>query len=131
MFSPVTAEMEPIEVGSKNEYLFDCYTLSRVEAGRQTSQIQRKINWVSLNPYGEVPESNEGDFGNQVNAADGERLLYTKKTAEGTLTNHNLPKFESFDFAKSDVMEEDVMGMEPGLVFFEVKLIQFYDDDVC
>ncbi|XP_019159360.1 PREDICTED: uncharacterized protein LOC109156035 [Ipomoea nil] len=124
VFSPVTAEMEPIEVGNKNEYLFDCYTLSRVEAvppqaGGRTSQIQRTINWVSLNPYGEVQELKEGDYGNQVKGTDGERSLSTRKTAEGTLTKHNLPKFESFDFGKSDVMEEDIMGTEPGLVFFE------------
>ncbi|GJV42329.1 translocase of chloroplast 159, chloroplastic, partial [Tanacetum coccineum] len=34
------------------------------------------------------------------------------------------PSFESFDFKASDVMEEDLMGMEPGLVFFEVKLLE-------
>ncbi|XVF03479.1 hypothetical protein REPUB_Repub04eG0264700 [Reevesia pubescens] len=35
------------------------------------------------------------------------------------MVNCVLPKFESFDLATSDVMEEDVMGNEPGLVFFE------------
>ncbi|CAH9096401.1 unnamed protein product [Cuscuta europaea] len=113
VFSPVTAEIEPIEVGDKNENLFDCYTLTRVEAfpssaeDGQTSHIQRTVNWVSLNPYGEIPE------------LDGERPLGMRRMTEETLKNNKLPKFESFDFGKSDVMEEDIMGMEPGLLFFE------------
>lgn len=121
VFSPVTAEMEPIEVGDKNEYLFDCYTLSHVEAlptslgGIQTFQIKRTVKWVSLNPHGEVPELG----GKQEKAIDRERPLAMKRTAEGNSAHQELPRFESFDFAKSDVMEEDIMGMEPGLVFFE------------
>lgn len=108
VFSPITAEMEPIDIGKKNENLFDCYTLSHIEAvpspsGGQTSQIQRRVNWVTLNPSGESRQTKEID---------------------GTMKNHMLPKFESFDFEKSDLMEDDVMGMEPGLVFFEVGLIQ-------
>ncbi|XP_057764116.1 uncharacterized protein LOC130985259 isoform X2 [Salvia miltiorrhiza] len=96
VYSPITAEMEPIEIGSKNENLFDCYTLSHIKAlpstsGALNSQIQRKINWVTLNPYGES-QNNKGP---------------------------NLPKIESFDFGRSDVMEEDVMGMEAGLIYFE------------
>ncbi|KAM6559972.1 hypothetical protein CsatA_029211 [Cannabis sativa] len=104
VFSPITAEMEPVEIGSKNENLFDFYTTSRIEAipssslGK-TSQIQRKINWVTLNPYGEVLEHS------------------------GTMTKSGkygvLPKFGSYDFEKCDVMEEDIMGNEPGLVYFE------------
>ncbi|KAL0429142.1 UNVERIFIED_CONTAM: hypothetical protein Sradi_0540200 [Sesamum radiatum] len=54
VYSPITAEMEPVEIGSRNENLFDCYTLSHIEvlpstSGAQNSQIRRKINWVTLN----------------------------------------------------------------------------------
>lgn len=102
VFSPITAEMEPIEVGNKKENLYECYTLSRIEAVSsasrgQTSQIHRKINWMTLNPYGEVELVKQNS-----------NKIYD-----------SLPKFESFDFGRSDVMEEDMMGMEPGLVFFE------------
>lgn len=104
VFSPTTAEMEPIDIGNKNENLYDCYTLSRIEAVPASSaalgsQIQRKIKWVTLNPYGET-KNNGGSHG-------GEK-------------SHDLPTFESFSFGSTDVLEEDVMGMEPGLVFFEV-----------
>lgn len=101
VFSPITAEMEPIEIGNKNENLYECYTLSRIEpisSRGKKSQIQRKINWVTLNP-------------------DGEKKLLKQKSNNRL---DSLPKFESFDFGRSDVMEEDIMGMEPGLVFFEV-----------
>ncbi|KAL3613665.1 hypothetical protein CASFOL_041739 [Castilleja foliolosa] len=98
VYSPITAEMEPVEIGGRNENLFDCYTVSHIEAlpstsGVQNSQIHRKVNWVTLNPHGE-----------------------TKETPDQKPT---LPKIESFDFGRSDVMEEDDMGMEPGLVYFE------------
>ncbi|XP_034709279.1 uncharacterized protein LOC117932245 [Vitis riparia] len=107
VFSPITAEMEPIDIGNKSESLYDCYTLSCVEAvppsvGGQTSQIQRKINWVTLNPYGEM-----------------QYRMEVAIEAKKSVTNHILPKFESFDFGTSDVMEEDIMGHESGLVFFE------------
>ncbi|PRQ57414.1 putative calycin [Rosa chinensis] len=100
VFSPITAEMEPIDFGSRDEQLYDCYTLSRIEAvpsssGGPASHVQRKINWVTLNPHGEKSNSNESG------------------------RNHVLPQFEAFNFERSDVMEEDVMGREPGLVFFE------------
>ncbi|CAL1388861.1 unnamed protein product [Linum trigynum] len=90
VFSPITAEMEPIEIGKKGKEVYDCYTLSRIEAvpspsKGQPSQIHRKINWATFNPQG----------------------------------NQMLPNYESFDLKSSDVMEEDVMGNEPGLVFFE------------
>ncbi|KAI3444806.1 hypothetical protein Pfo_001471 [Paulownia fortunei] len=119
VYSPITAEMEPIEVGSRNENLFDCYTVCHIEAlpstsGAQNSQIQRKINWVTLNPYGEA-QNNGGGLGNKKQDAS----FVTKETSDRKLTGHTLPKIESFDFGRSDVMEEDVMGMEPGLVFFE------------
>ncbi|CAH8301657.1 unnamed protein product [Eruca vesicaria subsp. sativa] len=97
VFSPITAEMEPLEIGKKNESLYDCYTLSRIEAlpSGSSSEIQRKINWVTFNPHGEFSQSDEA--------------------GEDTL----LPKFESFNLKASDVMEEDSMGDEPGLVYFE------------
>lgn len=118
-FSPMTAEMEPIEVGNKNENLYDCYTLSRIEAvpsssGRQTSQIQRKMNWVTLNPRGELPNLASG------NIIKGEPSLPASRKGDASLANNALPQFQSFDFETSDVMEEDLMSMEPGLVFFEV-----------
>ncbi|KAH6772843.1 dihydroorotate dehydrogenase [Perilla frutescens var. hirtella] len=99
VYSPITAEMEPIDIGSRDENLFDCYTLSHIKALPSTSealnsQIQRKVNWVTLNPYGET-QNNKASAG------------------------PNLPSIESFDFGRSDVMEEDVMGMEAGLVYFE------------
>ncbi|EOX96497.1 Domain of Uncharacterized protein function [Theobroma cacao] len=103
VFSPITAEMEPIEIGNRNENLYDCYTLARIEAvlspAGKTSEIHRRINRVTLNPHGEVPQ--------------------LKETVNDSMVNHVLPNFESFDLATSDVMEEDVMGNEPGLVFFE------------
>lgn len=103
VFSPITAEMEPLEIGKKNESLYDCYTLSRIEAlpsGESSSEteIQRKINWVTLNPHGEFFQNGE--------------VLVVEQTG--------LPKFESFNLKASDVMEEDSMGDEPGLVYFEV-----------
>lgn len=115
IFSPITAEMEPVDLGRKSEYLYDCYTLSRMQAaqfGGNTSQIQRKTNWVTLNPYGEKAKEigdSESESGNSV-----------KEKSHKGKADQFMPKFESFDFLKSDVMEEDIMGLEPGLVFFEV-----------
>ncbi|XP_073124710.1 uncharacterized protein [Henckelia pumila] len=112
VFSPITAKMEPIDIGSRNENLFDCYTVSRLDvvpstSGTQKSQIQRKINWVTLNTYGEAQHS-------------GISLGYNDQDGSvGKLNGHHLPNIDSFDFGSSDVMEEDVMGLEPGLVFFE------------
>lgn len=118
VFSPITAEMEPIEIGSNNENLYDCYTLSCVDnerflSGEQTNQIKRRVNWVTLNPYGETP-LNPGDASS------------TSETMVGrSPKSYRLPSFESFNFDKSDVLEEDVMGNEPGLVFFEVRFLIF------
>lgn len=114
VFSPITAEMEPMDISVKNENLYDCYILSRIEevpslSDERTSQIKRKVNWVTLNPYGEMPQHVEGS--NAANNGSGEKI-----------TNRVLPTFESFDFERSDVMEEDVMGCEPGLVYFEVRI---------
>jgi hypothetical protein len=108
VFSPITGEMEPIEIGKKNESLYDCYTLSKIEAlpspssGANTeSEIQRKINWVTLNPHGECSESKDEVFVDQSGV------------------DSRLPKFESFNLKASDVMEEDSMVDAPGLVYFE------------
>lgn len=111
--------MEPIDIGKKNENLYDCYTISRVEAvpsssGGQMSQIQRKINWVTLNPYGEILQS----MGSRSKSKEQSTM---KEIVDGSVANHILPNFESFNFETSDMMEEDVMGYEPGLVFFEVR----------
>lgn len=125
VFSPITAEMEPIGIGDRNENLYDCYTLSRIEAvpsssGGRTSQVQRKINWVTLNPYGEIVRHNGGSIGTKEVSKEGTASLPTKEMIDRNERSRALPKFESFDLERSDVMEEDVMGDEPGLVFFEV-----------
>ncbi|MED6143811.1 hypothetical protein PIB30_009311 [Stylosanthes scabra] len=124
VFSPITAEMEPIEIGNKNENLYDCYTLSRIEAvpsssGEHTSQIQRKVNWVTLNPHGEIPQQLEGNTVAKEGSDVGNVQTTRKHSVGGNSKNNILPAFESFDFERSDVMEEDVMGCEPGLVYFE------------
>lgn len=118
VFSPITAEMEPIEIGSKDENLFDCYTLSHIQlvpspSKDQTLQIKRRTNWVTLNPYGEGHQLNRGEKSEHAPTPS------SVKESNRNLTNRKYPKFESFDFGKSDVMEEDFMGLEPGLVFFE------------
>ncbi|XP_059301735.1 uncharacterized protein LOC132053649 isoform X2 [Lycium ferocissimum] len=122
VFSPITAEIEPIEIGNKNEHLFDCYTLSRIEVEpspsvSQRSLIRRKINWVTVNPHGEVPELNGGDDRSLEKPTDAASSFHMLESPDRK--SRNLPKFESFDFGKTDIMEEDIMGMEPGLVFFE------------
>ncbi|XP_047253855.1 uncharacterized protein LOC107845474 isoform X4 [Capsicum annuum] len=122
VFSPITAEMEPIEIGNKNEHLFDCYTLSRIDVEpspsvSQRSIIRRKVNWVTVNPRGEVPEPNGGDYRSLEKPTDEALSFHMHETPDRKL--RNLPKFESFDLGKTDIMEEDTMGMEPGLVFFE------------
>lgn len=122
VYSPITAEMEPVEIGSRNENLFDCYTLSHIKAlpstsGDLTSQIQRKINWVTLNPHGET-QNNRGILGYKKHVS-----FVAKEISDRVSAGPDLPKIESFDFGRSDVMEEDVMGMEAGLVYFEVPLI--------
>lgn len=125
VFSPITAEMEPVEIGSKNENLFDCYTTSRIEAiasssVENTSQIQRKINWVTLNPYGETQQHGGDDNRTKEGSEGADVSVLTEATTEKLGKYGALPKFESFDFERSDVMEEDTMGNEPGLVYFEV-----------
>ncbi|KAL5560530.1 hypothetical protein UlMin_036741, partial [Ulmus minor] len=124
VFSPITAEMEPIEIGKKNENLFDCYTLSRIEvipssSGGMASQLQRKINWVTLNPFGEKLQHNRGNNKIKEESKSGDATISRKEMIDGSHEDHGLPKFESFDLERSEVMEEDIMGNEPGLVFFE------------
>ncbi|XP_039022623.1 uncharacterized protein LOC120155124 [Hibiscus syriacus] len=123
VFSPITAEMEPIEIGNRNENLYDCYVLTHVEAifppSGKTSEIHRKINWVTLNPHGEVPEHVGVSLGNMEESRVEKATSPLKEKASDGTTNHVLPKFGSFDLTISDVMEEDVMDNEPGLVFFE------------
>lgn len=121
VFSPITAEMEPIDISNKNQNLYDCYTLSCVQAipaspGGLTSQIQRKINWVTLNPYGEISLNNGGNVKSKEGTKDGDS---SKDQIDESAADCKLPKFDSFNFGASDLMEEDVMGFEPGLVFFE------------
>ncbi|KAL9265657.1 hypothetical protein AKJ16_DCAP21221 [Drosera capensis] len=124
VFSPTTAEMEPIDTGRNDEYLCDCCTYSRVEAlpaqsSEQTSQIRRLVNWVTLNPHGENKQ--------QARELSQMKMGSKHETATSTLKDKSkqssvddvLPSFESFNVIKGDVMEEDVMEMEPSLVFFE------------
>lgn len=98
VFSPFTAEMEPISVNNKRENLYDCYTLSRIEKA-SPNEVRRTVNWVTLNPFGEGSGADKG-------APD--------------VGGSGLPAYESFDLNKSELLEEDGMIMEPGLVFFEV-----------
>ena len=130
VYSSITAVMEPIDIGNKDENLYDCYTVSRIEAvpsfsRDQTSQIQRIINWVTLNPYGEIELLNGGSNSSKGKSKDGS--LPVKETYYGSVKKYMFPKFESFDFITSDVMEEDMMCMEPGLVFFEVRFTPLFD----
>ncbi|KAF9591203.1 hypothetical protein IFM89_002858 [Coptis chinensis] len=124
VFSPITAEMEPIDIGKKNENLHDCYTLSHIEAVSSPSrghgsQIQRKINWITLNPFGEVQQKNGGSDRSKEVDKERDMGFPMGKTNDVDVTAQVLPGFESLDFTSSDVLEEDFMGMEPGLVFFE------------
>ncbi|VAH34897.1 unnamed protein product [Triticum turgidum subsp. durum] len=107
VFSPITAEMEPVGLGSKQEYLYDCYTLSLIEKSYDSghgTEIRRKTNWVQLNPHGEAEKQS---------ASDDE---WNHGSSSGTV---DLPAHEYFDLKKSDVLDEDVMIEEPGIVFFE------------
>jgi hypothetical protein len=110
VFSPTTAEMEPVGLGSKEEYLYDCYTLSRIEKvddGNYGTEIRRKTNWVQLNPHGEAEKQSGGDDGWNHGGSSGK-------------TTVDLPAHEHFDLKKSDVLDEDIITVEPGIVFFEV-----------
>lgn len=109
VFSPITAEMEPVGLGSKEEYLYDCYTLSRIEKLDNAgfgSEIRRKTNWVQLNPDGEAEKQSAGDND------------WNQGSSSGKITV-DLPAHEHFDLKSSDVLDEDIITVEPGIVFFE------------
>lgn len=115
VFSPSTAEMEPIAIGKKNENLYDCYTLSCVQnldfSATHLPQIHRKTNWVTLNPFGENKHNSIRD----ENHKDKNGIMLPSVGCK-------LPSYEYFDFSSSDVLEEDFLTMESGLLFFEVRL---------
>eukprot|EP01018_Ginkgo_biloba_P035123 Gb_22170 [translate_table: standard] len=138
-FSPITAEMEPISLGESNEYLYDCYTLCKMEAlgspsEGSNSRIRRKINWVVANPLG---EQGQGEVTIQDDLIKAEEKIFepldqvmdgnrTPSRAEpekidmlGVQEKQHLPIYETKVLLSSDVMEEDFIGLEPGLVFFE------------
>ncbi|CAN6268756.1 unnamed protein product [Urochloa humidicola] len=109
VFSPITAEMEPVGVGSKGEYLYDCYTLSHIEKSFSSyhgSEIRRKTNWVPINPFGEA----------EKHITSYESGIYDASSGKGTA---DLPSYESFDLDRSAVLDEETFDMEPGIVFFE------------
>lgn len=114
VFSPLTAEMEPISLGERNEFLYDCYILSKVEAVGSPSQgsnqrIHRKTNWVVANPLGEQGQG-------ELTIQDDQRgKTFTPSIEE----KQNLPLYETTVLPSSEVMEEEFMDLEPGLVFFE------------
>jgi hypothetical protein len=102
--------MEPVGVGSKEEYLYDCYTLSHIERSfdsDHSSKILRKTNWVPINPFGEAEKQIASYNVGSYDASSG------KGTAD-------LPSYESFDLNRSAVLDEETFAMEPGIVFFEV-----------
>ncbi|KAJ3680562.1 hypothetical protein LUZ60_016840 [Juncus effusus] len=94
VFSPFTAELEAVSVNSQRENLYDCYTLSRIEKAAE-DQVKRRVNWAALNAVGEA-----GGFGVEGDGAA-------------------LRGFEEFEWEKSEVLEEEVMDRDPGLVYFE------------
>ncbi|MQL75232.1 hypothetical protein Taro_007625 [Colocasia esculenta] len=115
VFSPISAEMEPLGIGSGNESLYDCYVLSRVEkmpSEGQFSKIWRKTNWVTLNPFGEMKHSRGGS-----RRKERDRLSTPEDDASDV--GPDLPSYGSFDLGRSDILEEDFMSKEQGLVFFE------------
>jgi hypothetical protein len=68
-FSPITAEMEPISLGLKNEYLYDALILCTVEQipGPESdkpseSSLYRKVMWKVGNFVGEQGFDEVSDF---------------------------------------------------------------------
>lgn len=144
-FSPVTAEMEAIALGSQDEMLYDCRILSTVEEckGNSMSQIHRKTVWAVGNPLGEqgkqslqvqepfmLPQEVTDDVEGNVLAkveeigaelvedntlADVDTSVHSQTSASQRIT----ADLESPDLIYDTVMEEDVLEVEPGLVFFE------------
>ncbi|CAN6486739.1 unnamed protein product [Victoria cruziana] len=123
VFSPITACMEPIGIDNKNGNLYDCYTLSfleKVPSSGGSGQLQRKTNWVTLNPYGEINQLAHGDDQKKEDASTNlNSSLHERGGYDYADKKQSIPSFESFDLMKGEVMEEDLMPMEPGLVFFE------------
>ncbi|XP_078437691.1 dihydroorotate dehydrogenase (DUF3598) [Wolffia australiana] len=106
VFSPISGEMEPIGISNKGENLYDCYVRSRVEeifSEGRVAEVTRKTNWVSLNSLGEIGKSSR---------RSGSSMSVHPKSDD-------FPSFESFDLAGAEVMEEDHLREQPGLVFFE------------
>jgi ELMO domain-containing protein len=104
--------MEPVGVGNKEEYLYDCYTLSHIERsfdGGHGSEIRRKTNWVPINPFGEAEKQITSYDGGSQSTSSGKGIA-------------DLPSYESFDLNRSAVLDEETFSMEPGIVFFEVIL---------
>ena len=100
--------------------------MQAVQSNGRTPQIKRKINWVTLNPYGEKQKDIGRSKSQKVEGKHEGVSSGIKGKSHRSMTDHVIPKFESFDFEKSDMMEEDIMGMEPGLVFFEVNSFIFF-----
>lgn len=120
VFSPFTAELEPIDVGNQNENLFDCYNLSCIEkitSEGSASQMRRKTNWVTLNPFGEARK--HAHTSNRI-AGSVKSSISGELISDAGDMEFDLPSYESFDLSHSEMSEEDLMSLEPGLVFFEV-----------
>ncbi|WOK98701.1 hypothetical protein Cni_G07413 [Canna indica] len=116
VFSPFSAEMEPVGIGKKNENLYDCYTRSVIEKVSEDglpTRISKKTNWAALNPFGEAKKHRSGD---KIEARNGSSETETFDACDRI---YDLPGYNSFDLSKGEDLEEDIMGMEPGLVFFE------------
>eukprot|EP00252_Welwitschia_mirabilis_P020878 TRINITY_DN5214_c0_g1_i1.p1 TRINITY_DN5214_c0_g1~~TRINITY_DN5214_c0_g1_i1.p1 ORF type:complete len:490 (+),score=94.88 TRINITY_DN5214_c0_g1_i1:131-1600(+) len=112
-FSPFTAEMEPVSLGKRNEYLYDCYTLSKLEAIDLPSngghkKIHRRINWITANPLGEQCRG-ELTVQNELNE-------FRKKASDTQLSQDDTLEDVSLS---SELMEEETIDLEPGFVFFE------------
>ncbi|KAG0477838.1 hypothetical protein HPP92_012557 [Vanilla planifolia] len=118
VFSPFTAEIEPIGVGNQNENLFDCYTLSHIEkrpSEGSFSQIHRKTKWVALNPFGEAKKRAQAGHSEMAeNSSSSDKVV-----CDVGFGGIDLPSYESFDLRHSEVLDEDLMSMDPGLVIFE------------
>lgn len=148
-FSPITAEMEAIALGDKNEMLYDCRVLSTIEEvqGTSKSRIHRKTIWAVGNPLGEharakykvqqmlsdedtdeedeihdnmEDHSLENDWGLEIS----DDILLEEEVDTGVQPQDSSDKritadLESKDMTYDTVMEEDVLELEPGLVYFE------------
>ncbi|MCO5591609.1 hypothetical protein L7F22_045598 [Adiantum nelumboides] len=143
-FSPLTAEMEAIALGSQDEMLYDCRILTTVEEckGTRMSQIYRKTVWAVGNALGEqgeetlqvqepfMPTLDATDYvdGNRLTnenldaeLAEGSTLgmIDTTSQSQKVTSERVIADLECPDLVYDTVMEEDVMELESGLVFFE------------